>query len=77
MRQREQKCVEALLKLFGFRPQDAAASDLPLLDGRWGDDLFNPQTLKQLGVRVGGGIAAGAAAGAGVDLLVDGGFTCW
>ncbi|NWD92565.1 DUF3482 domain-containing protein, partial [Pseudomonas sp. K5002] len=72
VRQREQRCVEALLKLFGFRPQDAAASDLPLLDGRWGDDLFNPETLKQLGVRVGGGIAAGAAAGAGVDLLVGG-----
>ncbi|WP_460161415.1 GTPase/DUF3482 domain-containing protein [Pseudomonas sp. S2_B10] len=72
VRQREQKCVETLLKLYAFRPQDAAASDLPLLDGRWGDDLFNPETLKQLGVRVGGGIAAGAAAGAGVDLLVGG-----
>lgn len=72
VRQREQKCVEALLKLYAFRPRDAAASDLPLLDGRWGDDLFNPETLKQLGVRVGGGIAAGAAAGAGVDLLVGG-----
>ena len=72
VRQREQRCVEALLKLYAFRPQDAAASDLPLLDGRWGDDLFNPETLKQLGVRVGGGIAAGAAAGAGVDLLVGG-----
>lgn len=72
VRQREQRCVEALLKLYGFRPHDAAASDLPLLDGRWGDDLFNPETLKQLGVRVGSGIAAGAAAGAGVDLLVGG-----
>ena len=72
IRQREQRCVEALLKLYGFRPNDAAASDLPLLDGRWGDDLFNPETLKQLGVRVGGGIAAGAAAGAGVDLMVGG-----
>jgi hypothetical protein len=72
VRQREQKCVETLLKLYAFRPQDAAASDLPLLDGRWGDDLFNPETLKQLGVRVGGGIAAGAAAGAGLDLLVGG-----
>lgn len=72
VRQREQRCVEALLKLYAFRPKDAAASDLPLLDGRWGDDLFNPETLKQLGVRVGGGIAAGAAAGAGVDLLVGG-----
>lgn len=72
VRQREQRCVEALLKLYAFRPSDAAASDLPLLDGRWGDDLFNPETLKQLGVRVGGGMAAGAAAGAGVDLLVGG-----
>ncbi|VVP33209.1 hypothetical protein PS850_04509 [Pseudomonas fluorescens] len=72
VRQREQRCVEALLKLYAFRPQDASATDLPLLDGRWGDDLFNPETLKQLGVRVGGGIAAGAAAGAGVDLLVGG-----
>jgi len=72
VRQREQRCVEALLKLYAFRPQDAAASDLPLLDGRWGDDLFNQETIKQLGVRVGGGIAAGAAAGAGVDLLVGG-----
>ncbi|MGC1332254.1 DUF3482 domain-containing protein [Pseudomonas sp.] len=72
IRQREQKCVQALLKLYGFRPEDAAATDLPLLDGRWGDDLFNPETLKQLGVKVGSGIAAGAAAGAGVDLLVGG-----
>ncbi|WP_416770881.1 GTPase/DUF3482 domain-containing protein [Pseudomonas sp. RHF3.3-3] len=72
VRQREQRCVEALLKLYAFRSDDATASDLPLLDGRWGDDLFNPETLKQLGVKVGGGIAAGAAAGAGVDLLVGG-----
>ncbi|TDV60583.1 GTPase/DUF3482 domain-containing protein [Pseudomonas sp. LP_7_YM] len=72
VRQREQRCVETLLKLYAFRREDASASDLPLLDGRWGDDLFNPQTLKLLGVRVGGGIAAGAAAGAGVDLLVGG-----
>ncbi|MCU1741382.1 MULTISPECIES: DUF3482 domain-containing protein [unclassified Pseudomonas] len=72
VRQREQRCVEALLKLYGFRRGDAAAGDLPLLDGRWGDDLFNPETLKQLGVKVGGGIAAGAAAGAGIDLLVGG-----
>jgi hypothetical protein len=71
-RLREQRCVEALLKLYAFRPQDATATDLPLLDGRWGDDLFNPETLKLLGVRLGGGIAAGAAAGAGVDLLVGG-----
>jgi len=72
VRQREQRCVEALLRLYAFRPEDAAAADLPLASGRWGDDLFNPETLKQLGVKIGGGLAAGAAAGAGVDLLVGG-----
>ncbi|MFB4369585.1 MULTISPECIES: GTPase/DUF3482 domain-containing protein [unclassified Pseudomonas] len=72
VRQREQRCVEALLRLYAFRREDARADDLPLLDGRWGEDLFNPETIKQLGIRLGGGAAAGAAAGAGVDLLVGG-----
>jgi len=72
VRQREQRCVEDLLRLYAFRPEDAAAADLPLLDGRWGEDLFNPETLKQLGVKIGGGLAAGAAAGAGVDFLLGG-----
>lgn len=72
VRQREQRCVEALLRLYAFRLDDASAEDLPLLNGRWGDDLFNPETLRQLGVQVGGGFAAGAAAGAGIDLMVGG-----
>ncbi|MCQ4348667.1 DUF3482 domain-containing protein [Pseudomonas stutzeri] len=72
LRAREQRCVEALLALYAFRSGDAEAGELPLLDGRWGDDLFHPETLRQLGVKVGGGMAAGAAAGAGIDLLVGG-----
>lgn len=72
VRQREQQCVEALLKLYAFRKDDAQANALPLEEGRWGDDLFNPATMKQLGVKVGGGIAAGAATGAGIDLMTGG-----
>ncbi len=72
VRQREQRCVAQLLALYAFRLDDATSADLPLTDGRWGDDLFNPETLKQLGVKLGGGVAAGAAAGAGIDLLVGG-----
>jgi len=72
VRDREQRCVEALLQLYAFRPEDAQAGELPLQDGRWGDDLFHPETLKQLGVRIGSGMAAGAAAGVGLDLLVGG-----
>ena len=72
VRQREQRCVEALLKLHAFGQDDAYAGDLPLLDGRWDQDLFNPEALKNVGIRLGGGIAAGAAAGAGIDLMVGG-----
>ena len=72
IRQREQQCVDALLRLYEFRRSDAESGDLPLLDGRWSDDLFNPETLKQLGIKVGGGMAAGAATGAGIDLMVGG-----
>ena len=72
VRQREQRCVEALLTLYAFRKDDAQASDLPLEEGRWGDDLFHPATMKQMGVKVGGGMAAGAATGAGIDLITGG-----
>lgn len=72
VRQREQRCVEALLILYAFRKDDAQASDLPLEEGRWGDDLFHPATMKQMGIKVGGGMAAGAATGAGIDLITGG-----
>lgn len=72
VRRREQTCVEALLKLYAFRKDDAQANALPLEEGRWGDDLFNPATMKQLGIKVGGGMAAGAATGAGIDLITGG-----
>ena len=72
VRQREQVCVEALLKLYAFRKDDAQAHALPLEEGRWGDDLFNPATMKQLGVKVCGGMAAGAATGVGIDLITGG-----
>ncbi|THF64115.1 GTPase/DUF3482 domain-containing protein [Pseudothauera rhizosphaerae] len=72
VREREQACVDALLRLYRFRPDDARAAELPLTDGRWDDDLFNPETLRQMGVRLSTGAAAGAAAGVGIDLLTGG-----
>ncbi len=72
VRQREQACVDALLRLYRFRPDDARAAELPLTDGRWDDDLFNPETLRQMGVRLSTGAAAGAAAGIGIDLMTGG-----
>ncbi|MCK0508498.1 DUF3482 domain-containing protein [Aromatoleum anaerobium] len=72
VRRREQSCVEALLALYRFRPDDVDAGELPLLDGRWENDLFNPETFRAMGVSVGSGAAAGAAAGVGIDLMLGG-----
>lgn len=72
VRRREQHCVEALLHLYRFRSDDVDADQLPLIDGRWEDDLFNPETLRDMGVKLGTGAVAGAAAGAGIDLMVGG-----
>jgi hypothetical protein len=61
-----------LLSLYRFRADDARTSALPLTEGRWDDDLFNPETLRQMGVRLSSGAAAGAAAGVGIDLITGG-----
>ena len=72
VRAREQVCVDALLALYRFRPDDVDAARLPLLDGRWESDLFSPETLRNVGGRLGSGAAAGAAAGVGIDLMFGG-----
>lgn len=72
VRAREQACVERLLSLYRFYPDDVETAALPLVDGRWHVDAFDPLLLQTMGVRVGGGVAAGAAAGAGIDLMVGG-----
>jgi small GTP-binding protein len=68
----EQGVVEALLRLYQFDPTAVDAADLPVQDGRWEHDLFSVEALRDAGIRMGGGAAAGAAAGLGVDLAVGG-----
>jgi hypothetical protein len=68
----ERGAIEALLRLHQF---DAAAVDapaLPLVQGRWAYDLFEPAALGDAGITLGRGMAAGAAAGVGVDLAFAG-----
>ena len=67
VRQREQRSVDALLRLFRFSSSHYDHAHLPLVNGAWGMDLFNPDALKHYGMRMGGGAAAGAAAGAALD----------
>lgn len=72
VREREQACVDALLKLYRFTREDVEASKLPFSAGRWHDDLFDPESLTALGLNLSRGAAAGAAAGLGVDLMLGG-----
>lgn len=72
VRTREQESVERLLNLYRFYPDDIESAALPLVEGRWQQDLFDPYTLQAMGLKVGSGAAAGAAAGLGVDLMVGG-----
>ncbi len=72
VRRREQQCVTALLELFRFRPDDYEAETVPVEQGQWGMDLFNPASLRQFGIRAGSGAAAGAAAGLAIDAMTGG-----
>lgn len=72
VRLREQQCLEALLELYRFTHEDIDLHELPIRDGRWENDLFDPDTLQLMSVRIGGGAAAGAASGLGVDLMTGG-----
>jgi len=72
LRRYEQRCTDSLLAVFGFDRHDVIAGDLPLVEGRWGIDLFSKAALRRYGVGAGGGAAAGAATGVGVDLVLGG-----
>ena len=72
IRRREQRFVDELLALHAFRAQDYQYTALPLEDGVWGADLFNPETLARFGIKTGSAAAVGAAAGLAVDAAVGG-----
>lgn len=72
VRQRELSSVGALLALYHFHRDDYINDELPLDGERWGMDLFHPQALKDMGIQLGTGVAAGAMAGAAIDLLSAG-----
>lgn len=72
VRQHEAACVAELLKLYRFRSNDVSLSGLPMLDGRWDDDLFSAEALSVMGIRLSQGVVAGAVAGISIDLIVGG-----
>ena len=70
--QRARKTVDELLAVYAFRPDDAELSDWPMLQGRWEDDLFNPEILLDAGKRLGIGAVVGAGIGMVADLALAG-----
>ena len=72
IRAREQLCVDRLLELHRFSPDDCDPGALPIIDGKWGLDLFAPEALKQFGLKAGGGAATGAAIGFVLDVMTAG-----
>jgi hypothetical protein len=67
VRRHARRAVDELLAVYAFRQDDAELAELPQLAGRWEDDLFNPELLKDAGKRLG----LGAAIGAGIGLVAD------
>ncbi len=72
VRRHARRTVDELLAVFAFRHDDAELADLPELAGRWEDDLFNPELLRQAGTRLGLGAMIGAGVGAVADLALAG-----
>ena len=72
VRAREQQCVDQLMALHRFRSDDVAREALPIENGAWGLDLFNPAALRQFGVSTGGGAATGAMVGLTLDVMLGG-----
>ena len=65
-------CVQALLAVYGFHPDDAEVDVAPWTEGRWEADLFSAHTLKDASQKLGTGAAVGAAVGLVADVALAG-----
>jgi hypothetical protein len=64
--------VDGLLDVYAFRKDEADFTVMPWLDGRWEDDLFNPEVLRDASIRLGTGAAIGASVGVVADIALAG-----
>jgi hypothetical protein len=68
-------CERLLVAHHGFPPVESGQAPAHLVDGlagRWEDDLFNAEVLKNAGGKLAGGAALGAAIGLGADVALAG-----
>ncbi len=72
VRKAEQSALQDLLTIFVFTQLDVELQQLSVRDGQWELDIFSPHVLKEFGLNAGATALKGAAAGAGIDLMVGG-----
>lgn len=72
VRKAEKRALKDLLAIFSFNRLDIELQQLPVKDGQWDLDVFSPAALKTFGLNARASALTGAAAGAGVDLMVGG-----
>lgn len=72
IRQREKRCIADLLALFAFSSEQTHADTLDVEHSPWTSDLFNPNTLLNLGLETGSAAAKGATVGLTVDVFTGG-----
>jgi hypothetical protein len=72
VREAEQLALRDLLTIFAFTQRDVDLQQLAVRDGQWELDIFSPRMLKDFGLNAGATALKGAAAGAGIDLMVGG-----
>jgi len=72
VRNAEHRALQDLLTIFAFTQLDIELQQLPVHDGQWQLDIFSPRMLKDFGLNAGATALKGAAAGAGIDLIVGG-----
>jgi hypothetical protein len=72
VRHAEKQALRDMLTIFSFTQMDVDIQQLPVSDGQWELDIFSPHMLKEFGLNAGATALKGAAAGAGIDLMVGG-----
>jgi small GTP-binding protein len=72
VREAEQLALRDLLTIFAFTQMDVDLQQLAVRDGQWELDVFSPRALKDFSLNTSATALKGAAAGAGIDLMVGG-----
>jgi hypothetical protein len=72
IRRREQAAVETLLALYRFGSGVYEDEELPLSEGRWAEDPFDPESMRRYGIEAGKLAGLGAGAGALIDVASGG-----